>query len=588
MAKNLTKGLSLLESKNKKKFYKILIIQFLKSLFDIFGVASIIPLIYLLVESDKFIVFYNNKISSYNLNFLYFDNFQSLLIFIILFLFIFFFIKFLFSVFAFNYEIKWQQKLITKLCTKLFSSYLKLDIEKFVSKKNSDLIRNINSEVNQYVKFYIQPLYLLFAETFKIVGISFILIIFKPKFFLIIVSISLIFVFIFNFFLKKKILKLGADKLIFSGLILKYIEEGIGSLKEIKLTKNKDYFVKLYNKIAKKNEKLFVKYNFLSFFPRYVIELISITFILALILFSYFSYNSDFSSILIVLAVYSAAFFRLLPSISLAYQHYSAITFSEKTVLNLQTEFTNNFIDESLSSKKISITNKQEFEKINSISLINLNYQYPNSKKQIFENINLEFKKGFIYGIKGDSGSGKTTLINLIIGFLKANSGKILINNKFNIINNLRNWQDKISYMPQKSFLINETIRNNIALGEYDDEINNEKIEIALKKANLSNVIESKKLGLNEMVGQSGVFLSEGQKQRIGIARLLYFDKEIIFLDEFTSALDKINEELIIERITKLKSDRIIFLISHSSKLLNHSDYILEINEGRINMSKKV
>ena len=104
-----------------------------------------------------------------------------------------------------------------------------------------------------------------------------------------------------------------------------------------------------------------------------------------------------------------------------------------------------------------------------------MNYQYPNSKKQIFENINLEFKKGFIYGIKGDSGSGKTTLINLIIGFLKANSGKILINNKFNIINNLRKWQDKISYMPQKSFLINETIRNNIALGEYDDEINNEK-----------------------------------------------------------------------------------------------------------------
>ena len=388
--------------------------------------------------------------------------------------------------------------------------------------------------------------------------------------------------------MKKKILKLGADKLIFSGLILKYIEEGIGSLKEIKLTKNTDYFVKLYNEIATKNEKLFVKYNFLSFFPRYVIELISITFILALILFSYFSYSSDFSSILIVLAVYSAAFFRLLPSISLAYQHYSAITFSEKTVLNLQTEFTNNFIDESLSSKKISITNKQEFEKINSISLINLNYQYPNSKKQIFENINLEFKKGFIYGIKGDSGSGKTTLINLIIGFLKANSGKILINNKFNIINNLRKWQDKISYMPQKSFLINETIRNNIALGEYDDEINNEKIEIALKKANLSNVIQSKKLGLNEMVGQSGVFLSEGQKQRIGIARLLYFDKEIIFLDEFTSALDKINEELIIERITKLKSDRIIFLISHSSKLLNYSDYILEINEGRINMSKKV
>ena len=141
-----------------------------------------------------------------------------------------------------------------------------------------------------------------------------------------------------------------------------------------------------------------------------------------------------------------------MPSISLAYQHYSAITFSEKTVLNLQTEITNNFIDESLSSKKISITNKQEFEKINSISLINLNYQYPNSKKQIFENINLEFKKGFIYGIKGDSGSGKTTLINLIIGFLKANSGKILINNKFNIINNLRKWQDKISYMPQKSF----------------------------------------------------------------------------------------------------------------------------------------
>ena len=200
----------------------------------------------------------------------------------------------------------------------------------------------------------------------------------------------------------------------------------------------------------------------------------------------------------------------------------------------------------------------------------------------------MNLKKGFIYGIKGDSGSGKTTLINLIIGFLKANSGKILINNKFNIINNLRKWQDKISYMPQKNFLINETIRNNIALGEYDDEINNEKIEIAIKKANLSNLIESKKLGLNEMVGQSGVFLSEGQKQRIGIARLLYFDKEIIFLDEFTSALDKINEELIIERITKLKSDRIIFLISHSSKLLNYSDYILEINEGRINMSKKV
>ena len=271
----------------------------------------------------------------------------------------------------------------------------------------------------------------------------------------------------------------------------------------------------------------------------------------------------------------------MIPSVNLLFVNLKNIYFSKSSLEVIKKELT----EINFNKKKVSYSFSEINDKINSIELSDLNFSY-DGINEIFNETNFKFEKGKIYCLSGVSGSGKSTIINLIMGFLIPNQGVIKYNNKKNILENIKGWQKKISYLSQKVFLLNDTIKKNIAFSHEEHEIDEIKVFNSMEKVNLKDYVENLNDGIETNLGDDGSFLSGGQKQRIGIARNLYFDKEILILDEFTSSLDINNENLIFEEISKIKYEKIIIMISHSENIIKKSDVIIEVKNKSLHEVK--
>ena len=220
------------------------------------------------------------------------------------------------------------------------------------------------------------------------------------------------------------------------------------------------------------------------------------------------------------------------------------------------------------------------FEK--DLVLKNVNFAYKN-KPLLFENLNFTLKKGEKIAFIGESGSGKSTLVDMLMGLLPPNSGEILVDGQNLRAQNLKNFRQKIGYIPQQIYLFNDTIAKNIAFGEEFDE---KMLERVIKQANLQSFITSLKDGANTLVGDGGGNLSVGQKQRIAIARALYLSPQILVLDEATSALDNESEAKIMSEIYKISSDKTLIIIAHRLNTIEQCDKIYRVEKGKISLEK--
>jgi ATP-binding cassette, subfamily B, bacterial PglK len=215
------------------------------------------------------------------------------------------------------------------------------------------------------------------------------------------------------------------------------------------------------------------------------------------------------------------------------------------------------------------------------VSFKNVSYAYPNASNPSLENINFEVSIGSVVGIIGQSGAGKTTLINILTGLLNPNSGTVFIDNE-DITDRVFELRKFVGYVPQQIFLIDDSLKRNIAFGISDEEIDNERIESVIKSAQLEEVVERMPLGMNTVIGERGVKLSGGQRQRIGIARALYNNPAILILDEGTSALDTETESFIMSAVANLKGSLTIILVAHRYSTLNFCDIVYKMQNGKI------
>jgi ABC-type multidrug transport system fused ATPase/permease subunit len=280
-----------------------------------------------------------------------------------------------------------------------------------------------------------------------------------------------------------------------------------------------------------------------------------------------------------VLAVFALAAFRLLPSANRILSSANALRFAESVVTNLYEEMMM-LAPKELETAKPDIqppciTFQQDIE------LNNVSYQYPKSKNFSISNINLTISKGESVGVVGKSGSGKSTLSNLILGLLHPTKGIINVDG-VGIDQNIKGWQSIIGYVQQDIFLLDASVKQNIAFGESSEEIDNDKLTNAIKEAQLLELIESLPDGLNTQLGERGLRISGGQKQRIGIARALYRNAPILIFDEATSALDNETESEIVSAIRSLKGTRTMIVIAHRLSTIKHCDRIVELKNGQI------
>lgn len=455
---------------------------------------------------------------------------------------------------------------------KLIENYLAKTYEYFLTKKTADIIRNLSHLPTFVVNNFIFKSIMIFINALICLTIF---VFFMVKYFFY-SCLTLLFVSIcaysYNKFFKRVFKKLGEQNTLYSSLFNKELLETFHNIKEIKILNKENYFKKNLLKADELKTTENIKTNTYTQLPPYIIQVIVILAIIIMCIGTLNFEGAGSAEIASSLGVFAAAAFRLTPVFNKIMGAYNEIN-NTRAYVKILFEETSDFSSENQD-------HKEEIEFDNSISLKNISYKYPASP-EIFalRDINFEIKKGEFLGIVGASGGGKTTLTDVLLGLLPPTHGEILVDGKELNSANIRAFQQKIGYVPQDSYIIDTSLKENIAIGE--DEISEEKVSFALEQAQLRDFAANLSDGLNTKMGEKGIRLSEGQKQRITIARVLYRNPEIIVLDEATSALDVSIENEITSIINRLKGEKTIISIAHRLSTLKNCDRLIFLREGK-------
>ncbi len=568
----LNKLLYLITSKQKKDLIILIILMIIGLLFEMIGVGIIIPVLGIIMNSEVInnYPFLKPYFISTNEQF---HKEKIIVISLILLVFI-YLIKTIYLMFLAWKQSKISSYLSSHLAKKLFSGYLELPYIFHTQRNSSDLIRNIQSEVN-YFNNIAQSFITLTTEISGIIGIAFMLLLIEPLGAISVSGFLIIFAFVFYRLIRNKLLRWGYQRQIEEGSLSRILNEGFGSIKISKLMNRTSYFIKLFRKTSDQKARTYSTIFAFQQFPRMYIEFMGVLSISVFILIMTLT-SRPIETLLPIIGVFVVAAFRLMPSVNRIMGSLQNIRAAKPVIELLFQEFV------IINENNTKIDNNSKTIKFNNcIEIDSLYYSYPSSNRNILENVSLKINKGESVGLIGPSGSGKSTLIDIIIGLFKPTSGLILVDGN-PITENLTEWKNKIGYVSQFIYLTDDTIKNNIAFGLADEDIDDKAVIAALKMAQLEEYIESLPYGVLTKVGEQGVQLSGGQRQRIGIARALYNNPDILILDEATSALDTHTEKEVMESINSFKGKKTIIIITHRLTTISNCDKIFKIENGSI------
>ena len=380
--------------------------------------------------------------------------------------------------------------------------------------------------------------------------------------------------------LKPRLNRLGRENQDIQSRIAKWRIQAIYGIKDVKVLHREEFFASNYENTGITGAKLSQKYSVLNNVPRLLIETVFMTFLLGYILFYILSGN-EVTRLIPQLSVFGVAAIRLLPCANRINTYITEIAYAEPCLnylyenLHINVEMMkDNPITKNLgNAEKLSLKDK--------IELKNITYAYPNTDKNIFENANMVIPYSKSVGIMGSSGAGKSTIVDILLGLLSIHHGTIFCDG-VNIFEHYESWLSQIGYIPQSIYLIDESIRQNIAFGIAEDKIDDTRIWEVLEEAQLKEYVESLPEGLDTTIGDRGIRISGGQRQRIGIARALYHNPEILVFDEATSALDNETEKAVMEAINNFHGRKTMVIIAHRLNTIANCDYIYKVVDQKI------
>lgn len=576
--KKIIKSFDLLDKKEKSKFYSLFFLMFIAYLLETASLGSIIPLLTILSgnqTSEQFQILNNLDFFSQN------SKENKLRFFVLLFLFL-FVLKNIYLVLYKIFKINFTTNLRLNLSNKLYKKYLSQPYLFFVKQKSSKLIRNVLTEPEKLASTIIESFTNLIFEIVILFTISMFLFLYDPKSFIFITILAFTTFFSFSIFTKNKLTQWSKDRALFEGRVINKLQNGFNLSKIIKIFfKNKKFNLLFQIDI----QRLFFanrNKNILSLIPKHLFEVIAI-FSLAFLVIYLLESGKKYGEIITLLGLFSAAAFRVFPSIVSIVSSLQSIQFNLPSLTILMREF------KRPNYEKNTQTTYKKFNFNNQISLHNICFKYPEKDYLVLNKLNLIIKKNNIIGIAGASGSGKSTLIDIILGVIKPTSGEVRIDGKKIIDKDINQWTKKIGYVPQGVYLLDDTIEKNIAFQIDGKNINYEKVVKAAKIAQIHNFIKSLPYKYKTKISEKGSNLSEGQKQRISIARALYNNPEILILDEASSSLDLKTEKNFIQSLKKIKGGKTIIIISHRLPILNLCEhvYLFDLNKNLKKIDKK-
>lgn len=480
-----------------------------------------------------------------------------------------------------NLIMKFTYGMQQKLSTRLLTTYLSEPYTFHLNKNIAELQRSMQEDTGLFTQVLMHTLQLV-AEVVVCIVLGVYLFTVSNSITVVIVGLLILCVVLFTKITKRFTEQLGKEAQVYKGKLYQWVNQSLGGVKEVKVLNREEFFVSSY----KKYYGLYIKgvriNRLLSITPKYMVEAVCMTGLLIAIIIKLNFGHGELENFIPQLATFAVAAFRLLPSVGRINEHVNNILYAVPSVDLIYGDLKG--IEDYQESKGEEEGKEWSFE--HGITAKHITYAYPNTDTNVLEDANCVIPKGKTVAFIGSSGAGKTTMADIILGLLVPQRGKILVDD-IDVFKNLTMWHHQIGYIPQVIYLSDDTIRNNIAFGIHEDQIDEEAVRTALKKAQLAEFVDTLPDGLDTIVGDRGVRLSGGQRQRIGIARALYHDPEILVLDEATSALDNETETAVMEAIESLQGSKTMIIIAHRLTTIQNADIIYEVGDGKVTERSK-
>lgn len=556
----------------KLKLFLLMVAIVVGSFLELMGVAVFTPFINIIMEADAI---RQNRLLNFFYEALGFESVETYLAAIaglIMFIYVF---KNVYLAVEKNVIYKFSYNVQRKLSTRLLASYMKEPYTFHLNKNVAELQRSMQEDTDLFAKAIIHILELV-AEICVCAVMGIYLFIVSQSITLIIVLLLILCLGLFVYISKKFSQDLGKRSQVYKANIYKWMNQAIGGIKEIKVLNREQFFVDSYDSYFRKYIYGLRISTLIRILPKYAIETVCMTGLLAAVILKLFMGQKDIVEFIPQLAVFAVASFRLLPSVGRINEHVATVLYAFPSIDLIYHDLK---AVEEIPEKAQEETGEWKFRSL--LKVKNISYHYPDSEENVLEGVNFEIERGSSVAFVGQSGAGKTTMVDIILGLLNPQYGKITADG-MNIEKNISVWQREIGYIPQTIYLSDDTIRNNIAFGVAEEDIDEEAVWEAVNKAQLAEFIEGLPEGLDTFVGDRGVRLSGGQRQRIGIARALYHDPEILVLDEATSALDNETETAVMEAIDHLKGVKTMIIIAHRLTTIRNVDKVYEVQNHKV------
>ncbi len=580
MIKILKKMNVLLDKKQKRTMVLLVLMMIVGAVLQVAGVGMIVPVVNVVMDadaiqnSDMVRTLYEFLGGGSQTRFTVIIMLSLIGIFIIKNVFLYFQQKFMFA-FVYTNQFRTSERMM--------KNYLRRGYEFYLNADTAVVQRNITSDVNNMYALILSLLQLVSdCIIFAFLGIY--CMAQDVMMTIILATVMLLLLWVIKKVLKPILRKAGKDNQDYYSGLFKWISQTVQGIKEVKITGKEKYFVGEYVKCGQGYVNAVQKYSLYNNIPKLFIEtfcvMCMIGYMLVMILL-----GAKSEEMMQTLTAFAAAALVLLPCVNRINNQINNIAYFEPFFMgvtdNLQDEISGEKVDMSIveeAGEKLPVKEK--------IELKDITYSYPGTDKLIFDHAEMEIPVGAAVGIVGTSGAGKTTVVDILLGLLEVKSGHIYADG-VDVKEHYRAWLKNVGYIPQMIFMLDDTIKHNIAFGVPDDQIDEKRLWEVLKEAQLDEFVKTLPEGVDTGIGERGIRLSGGQRQRIGIARALYEDPEVLILDEATSALDGDTEAAIMDSINRLHGKKTLVIIAHRLQTIEKCDMVYRVENGKATVEKK-
>ena len=460
---------------------------------------------------------------------------------------------------------------------RMMRNFVRRDYEYYLNADTAVVQRSITSDVNNMYALILAILQLI-SDGFVSLCVCAFCLAQSGLMTITLAAVLILLLFIIKKVLKPVMYKAGKDNQDFYSGLFKWISQSVMGIKEVKIFGREQYFVDSYNRCGNGYVNAVQKYSLYNSIPKLLIEAVCVS-VMMIYMIVMIALGRGSEALISDFATLAAAALVLLPAVNRINNQINSMSYFEPFLMNVSDNLQEDIDDSNTDMTFASDVPKLELKE--NISFDGITYSYPGSDVKILDKADLTIPIGSSIGIVGTTGAGKSTLVDILLGLLKPSEGVIRADGA-DIRDNYRSFLRNVGYIPQMIFMLDDTIRNNVAFGIAPEEQDENRIWEALREAALDDFVRSLPEGLDTSIGERGIRISGGQRQRIGIARALYGDPEVLILDEATSALDNETESLIMESIGRFMGRKTLVIIAHRLQTIEKCDMVFRVGDGRI------